>query len=74
MKFIKRASVEFHNFMWNDHECKILFIIWLLKMVYPLKGCYYFKRKHNVVTEAIMTLHASNVWPFDIYDMTLATE
>ena len=25
-------SASFINFTWNDHECKILFIIWLFKM------------------------------------------
>ena len=35
--------------------------------------------KHNVVTDGVMTLRASNqvlcnVWSFDFYDTTLATE
>ena len=36
-------------------------------------------RKHNVVTDGIMTLRAGNqvlcnVWSYDFYDTTLATE
>ena len=47
--------------------------------VYRLKSGHYFKRKHNIVTDGIMTLRASNqvlcnVWLYDFYDMTLATE
>ena len=35
--------------------------------------------KHNVVTDSVMTLRASNqvlcnVWSYDFYDTTLATE
>ena len=39
-----------------------------------LKDDIYFIRKHNVVTDGIMTLRASNVWSYDFYDMTLSTE
>ena len=44
-----------------------------------LKDDIYFNRKHNVVTDSIMTLRASNqvlcnVWSYDFYDMTLSTE
>ena len=70
MKFMKRAFGEFHNFIWNGHEYKILFIAFKVD---------YFNRKHNVVTDGIMTLRAinqvlCNVWSYDFYDMTLATE
>ena len=42
---------------------------------YRLKSWRYVNRKHNVVTDGIMTLRASNqVWSYDSYDMTLATE
>ena len=52
---------SFINFIWNDHECKILFIIWLFKMgFYRLLSWHYFNRKHNVVTDGVMTLRASN--------------
>lgn len=27
-------SANFKTFVWNDHACKILFIIWLLRMVF----------------------------------------
>ena len=73
-------SVHFINFIWNDHECKILFIIWLFKMgFYRLSSWHYFNRKYNVVTDGIMMLRASNqvlcnMWSYDFYDMTLATE
>ena len=68
-------SASFINFIWNDHECKILF-----KMeFYRLKSWHYFNRKHYVVTDGITTLRASNqvlcnVWSYDFYDMTLSTE
>ena len=40
---------------------------------------HYFNRKHNVVTDGVMTLRASNqvlrnVWSYDFYDTALATE
>ena len=46
---------------------------------YRLKRWHYFNKKHNVVTDGIMTLRASNqvlcnVWAYDFYDMTLSTE
>ena len=46
---------------------------------YRLKSLHYFNRKHNVVTDGIMMLRASNqvlsnVWSYDVYDMTLGTE
>ena len=36
-------------------------------------------RKHNIITDDIMTLRSSNqvlckVWSYDFYDMTLTTE
>ena len=81
----KEASASCIHFIWNDHECKVLFIIWLLKLgYYRLKRWHYFYRKHNVVTGGIMTLRVSNqvlcnqvlcnVWSYDFYDMTLATK
>ena len=77
---INSGSYTSCHFIWNDHECKILFIIWLFKMeFYRLKSLHYLNRKHNVVTDGIMTLRASNqvlsnVWSYDVYDMTLGTE
>ena len=75
------AHIKFINFIWNEHECKILFIIWLFQMgFYRLKRRHYFNRKHCIhVKDSIMTLRASNqvlcnVWSYDFYDMTLATE
>ena len=68
------AVFAFINFIWNDHKCKILFIIWLFKLwFYRLKM---FIRKHKVVTDGFMTLRASNqmisnVWSYGFYDMTL---
>ena len=46
---------------------------------YRLKSLHYLNRKHNVVTDGIMTLRASNqvlsnVWSYDVYDMALGTE
>ena len=46
---------------------------------YRITSPHYFNRKHDVVTDDIMTLRASNqvlcnVWSYDFYDMTLATE
>ena len=46
---------------------------------YRLESWQKFNRKHNVVTDGIMTLPASNqvlcnVWSYDFYDMTLASE
>ena len=43
------------------------------------KSIHYFKRKHNVATDGVITLRASNqvlcnVWSYDFYDTTLATE
>ena len=47
--------------------------------LYRIESWNYFDTKHNVVTDDIMTLRASNqvlcnVWPYDFYEMTLATE
>ena len=74
-----QPSASLINFIWNDHECKILFIIiWQFQMgFYGYKSWHYFIRKHNVVTDGIMTLRASNhalcnVWSYDFYDMTLS--
>ena len=44
-----------------------------------LKVVIFFHRKHYVVTDGIMTLRASNqvlcnMWSYDFYVMTLATE
>ena len=37
---------SFINFIWNDHECKILFIIWPFKSVlYSLQNGQYFNKK-----------------------------
>ena len=57
----------------------ILFIIWLQMGFYRLKSQHYVNRKHYVVTDGMMMLHASNhvlcnVWSYYFYDMTLATE
>ena len=46
---------------------------------YRLKSLNNFNRKRSVATDGIMTLRASiqmlcNVWSYDFYDMTLATE
>ena len=46
---------------------------------WELKSWDYFNTKHNIVTDGIMALRASNqvlcnVWSYDFYDMTLSTE
>ena len=46
---------------------------------YRIKSWDYFNRKQSFVTDGIMILRASNqvlcnVWSYDFYDMTLATE
>ena len=39
-------SASFNNFIWNDQECKILFIIWPFKIkFYRLQNGQYFKKK-----------------------------
>ena len=75
-----KPSVSLINFIRNDHECKILFIIWLFEMgFYRLISWIYFSRERYVVTDGIMTLHASNqvlcnMWSYDFDEMMLATE
>ena len=46
---------------------------------YCLESWQKFNRKRNIVADGIMTLRATNqvlcnVWSYDFYDMTLATE
>ena len=58
MKCMKQS---FMNSIWNDHECKILFIIWLIWMgFYRLENLTFFSIKYDIVTDGIMTLRASN--------------
>ena len=45
MKF-NEPWASFINFKWNDHECKILFIMWHFRMgFYRLRNEHYFKKK-----------------------------
>ena len=42
------------NFIWNDHECNILFIIWPFKMgFYRLQNDYKFNKKRIVETDIV---------------------
>ena len=70
MKFMKLA-------IWNDHECKIVCIIWLYFMVIAVE--LFFNRKYIIVTDGLMMLCAGNqvlcnMWSYHFYDMTLSTE
>ena len=51
----------------------------ILKGFHRLKSWHYFSGKHYIVSDGVMTLRASNqvlcnVWSYDFYEMTLATE
>ena len=68
---------SFTNFIWNDYECKILFIIRPFKIEFYRLKIHYFNRKHSVVTDGTMTLRASNqglcnVWSCDLSHWTTA--
>ena len=80
MKFMKRAFGEFHKIIWNDHECKILFIVWPFLM-----GFYRLQKEHFYYENALLTRTLSmtlrkrakvslHVWSYDFYDTTLSTE
>ena len=47
-------SASFINFIWNSHECKILYIIWPFKMgFYHLQNGQYVKKKRIVDTDVV---------------------
>ena len=77
MKCMKRAFGE-----WNDHECKILFIIRLFNWDFiAFKMNIISMRKRivdtGVVNDVTYTVRAKmllHVWSYDFYDMTLSTE
>ena len=61
MKFMKRVSASFINFIRNDHKCKILFIMFIIgpfKMGYTHpQNDHYFRKKHPLLTRPLsMTL------------------
>ena len=72
-KFMKQALANFINFIWNDHECTILFIIWPLKIrFHHHQNGQYFKKKNGLLIRAMtLRLHAKvllHVWSYDSYD------
>ena len=59
-----RGSYTSGHFIWNDHECKILFIIWPFESgFYRISSGHYVNRKRTFVTDVVMMLHvcAKNV-------------
>ena len=68
----KKPVTSFINSIWNDHNCKILFIIGLFKKWFLVESISI----ENIVMDGIMTIRASNqascdVLSYNIYDMTL---
>ena len=54
---LNEPVASFINFIWNDHECKILFIIWPFKMGFNhLQNDHYFNKKHMVDTVFVSDL------------------
>ena len=74
-------SASFINFIWNAHECKILFIIWSFQMgFYRLQNDHYFKKKRTVdmnvvndVTSTRQSLITRVVIRFSWHDWIIAT-
>ena len=51
---------SFINFIWNDHECKILFIIWPFEMrFYRLQIEHYLNKKRIVDTDVVSDVASS---------------
>ena len=46
---LNEPSARLINFIWNDHECKIRFIIWLLQYDFIPFEVYKFPMKINIV-------------------------
>ena len=75
-------KAHFINFILNDNECKIRFIIWPFKMrFYRLQNELCFNKKRNVdmdvVSDVKLRVRASMllcVWSYDFYHTTLSTE
>ena len=76
----KEPSANFIDFIWNDHDYKILFIIWRLKKgILFLRILHYFGGRHSVVTDGVVALRASGqmlcgVWSRCFCGMALATK
>ena len=78
---LNEPSASLINFIWNDHSCKILFIIWPFQYdfiafkvcSFQWKKLHYCHRHRHYITCFHQKCYVTCGYSF-IYDMTLSTE